>query len=62
MICSLCGGKTTVQDTGTGADEVIRRRKCLSCGHRFFTSECDLEDAKGKYLLYLYKEKIKKCS
>ncbi len=49
--CPLCPGETKVIDTmsdflqsGRGAPKVYlnrikRERKCLSCGHRFFTKE-----------------------
>lgn len=54
--CPLCPGETKVIDTlsdflqsGRGAPKVYlnrirRERKCLSCGHRFFTVEIPVED------------------
>jgi hypothetical protein len=39
MKCVKCGSKTHVLRT----DHTVRRRECLSCGHRFSTEEivCD---------------------
>ena len=41
MTCQICGGKTTVIDSVSDVDEVIRRRRCKECSHTFFTRETD---------------------
>lgn len=48
MVCELCGGKTTVNVTYADCDVIIRHRRCIDCGHMFFTQEIDMtyEDAK----------------
>lgn len=43
MLCPVCGGKTAVIDSRGQGDEVIRRRKCRECEHRFTTIEIDLD-------------------
>lgn len=55
MTCPNCSGATTVTDTGTGSDEVIRRRKCKKCGYIFYTVEHEIEHPKPWALLESYK-------
>lgn len=45
MKCPECGGKTTVYDNSFNPDtnEHSRKRKCLVCGHRFYTMEFEVE-------------------
>lgn len=51
MNCVHCGStQTVVVDTGSGATETVRKRKCLNCGKSFFTSEKVIEK-KGAYAL-----------
>ena len=56
MNCPYCGEATKVMETGTGQDEIIRRRKCLSCGKLFHTVERDIDYKEGSKLLREYKE------
>ena len=51
MRCPVCNGDVKVMDVGTGADAVIRRRKCLNCNHLFFTSETIIFNEIGAPLL-----------
>lgn len=48
MTCEVCGQDTTVFVTYSESDTVVRQRKCVSCGHIFYTQEIDMskEDAK----------------
>ena len=48
MICPKCGNKTKVIDSRQCRNllEIRRRRKCLSCKHRFTTRECAEDDNK----------------
>jgi transcriptional regulator NrdR family protein len=43
MKCPECGGKTTVADSTRSDDEVMRKRKCLSCGRFTYTIEYEVE-------------------
>lgn len=46
MKCPNCNGKTTVTDTVHRDDtnETYRKKKCLNCGHTFYTVEFDIDD------------------
>lgn len=44
MKCPECGGKTTVADSSRSDDEVMRKRKCLSCGRFTYTIEYEVEN------------------
>ena len=41
MDCPICGWGTAVADSRPEPDCVNRRRKCLSCNHRFDTIELE---------------------
>lgn len=56
MICQICGGATQVVDTGTSDTEIIRRRKCKTCGKIFYTVERKTDKYAG-VLLNSYKVK-----
>lgn len=45
MKCPKCNGKTTVTDNAlnTSDNEMYRKRKCLECGHIFYTTEYEVE-------------------
>lgn len=45
MNCPVCGGKTTVFNCRADCEGVYRRRKCLECDYRFYTTE---EESDGK--------------
>lgn len=45
MKCPKCAGDVRVRDTTyTEENEIYRRRKCLDCGHVFYTMEFEIED------------------
>jgi transcriptional regulator NrdR family protein len=47
MTCPKCKGKTQVYDTvHVSWNETYRARKCLDCGHVFFTAEFEVEPNK----------------
>ena len=39
MRCPYCNGKLIVQDTRKAGEEVLRRRRCLSCQRNTYTYE-----------------------
>ena len=39
MNCPVCGGDTKVVYTVSEPCYVLRERKCLKCGNKFYTSE-----------------------
>lgn len=43
MTCPVCGGKTTVADSRSECDEVMRKRRCTQpdCGYIFHTVELE---------------------
>ena len=43
MNCPTCGGQTRVYDSTAQADNIKRRRKCLTCDYRFTTVEIDMD-------------------
>ena len=43
MVCPICGCATTVADSRPEADCVNRKRRCLSCNHRFATIELETD-------------------
>lgn len=44
MRCPKCNGKAKVTDTINSAEnEIYRKRKCLACGHVFYTTEFEVE-------------------
>lgn len=45
VLCPVCGGRTRVSTTRRQqvGNSVMRRRDCLSCGHRFRTTEDPIE-------------------
>ena len=52
MNCIVCNNKTTTRETRTLlSGVVVRRRKCLSCGYKFFTveEEVDYDDIRQEY-------------
>ena len=49
MTCPVCGGHTSVVDSRTDCEQVVRRRKCDSCGRAIYTSELETEDAKENF-------------
>lgn len=49
MTCPVCGGHTAVVDSRTDCEQVVRRRKCDSCGRAIYTSELESEDAKENF-------------
>ena len=42
MKCPMCGSDNTVTvDSRSNSDNIIRRKKCLTCNHRWSTIEID---------------------
>lgn len=39
VTCPVCGGETRVTSSRSDCESVQRRRKCVDCGYKFFTSE-----------------------
>lgn len=39
MNCPVCGGRTVIRGTHADCESVHRRRICVDCGYKFFTSE-----------------------
>ena len=39
MKCPVCGGKTAVKDVAKADSNIYRRRACLNCGHKMYTTE-----------------------
>ena len=50
MTCPVCGGRTNVIYCKADCEGVYRRRNCLECGHRFYTSEQESDGADFKRL------------
>lgn len=46
MNCPKCGGKTKVVDTGNDDKRVYRRRECVVCKHRIYTTELVMDGSK----------------
>lgn len=62
MICPKCGGVLAVVDSVTDDNSVYRRRKCVECGNRFYTTETadsgfKFRDLKNKRMQEIYKKK-----
>lgn len=49
MTCPVCGSETTVADSRTDGEIVIRRRWCIICNHKFYTTELELPDSYTEY-------------
>lgn len=56
MICLKCGGKTKVDSTVTLENSVIRSRKCILCGEKFFTEETINKSNRVRGLYYRTRE------
>lgn len=45
MNCPKCSGEVRARDTiHTAENEIYRKRKCISCGHVFYTLEFEVEN------------------
>lgn len=49
MNCPICGCKTEIVDTRYDCESVHRVRKCVECGHRFYTAEYESNDNGEEY-------------
>ena len=59
MKCPKCSNKSTVIDyVKTPENEIYRKRKCKTCGHIFYTMECDCEKIEFVKLEYRGCKKI----
>ena len=48
MNCPICGGSTSVINSRTPTNDIVkRRRKCMVCGYRFNTVETPEDGATG---------------
>lgn len=47
MNCPICGEKVRIVETRKDCESVVRKRQCVSCGHKFYTQE--YETPKAKY-------------
>lgn len=61
MKCPKCKGRVAVKDTvNVFWNEVYRQRKCLECGHVFYTAEFEVEpNAQFRKEWHLYHKKHK---
>lgn len=41
MTCPVCGGDTSVTSCRKDNEAVYRKRKCLRCDHKFYTTELE---------------------
>jgi len=61
MVCPKCKGKVTVTHTvNVSWNEIYRSKRCLNCGHVFFTAEFEVEPNKRfqrEWNLYYKKSK-----
>lgn len=61
MVCPKCKGKVTVTNVvNVSWNEIYRSKKCLNCGHVFFTAEFEVEPNKRfkkEWNLYCKKSK-----
>lgn len=67
MICTECGGKTTVLSTRTNGKATARERKCLDCGNRYYTCEMIASksvfrrvEKQSEFMAYVKKEQRKR--
>ena len=49
MTCPVCNAKTKVIDTVTTNTTVLRRRKCITCDHLFYTEEVTHDEIKHTF-------------
>lgn len=55
MTCPVCAKKTIVVHCRRDCETVQRKRKCVDCGHIFFTEEVEIENGnRYKELDYQY--------
>ena len=58
MKCPICGNNTKVIDVRHDCESIGRKRECKTCGHRFYTMECDCEKIEFLKLEYRGGKKI----
>ena len=54
VTCPICGGTSRVNRSLQDESEVVRRRRCLSCGTVFYTVETDCDEARGAEIFRQY--------
>ena len=60
MNCPKCNNKSVVLETRSVELNVYRKRKCGSCGHKFYTEETETDDISGfKYHWYTMRVKYR---
>lgn len=52
MNCPKCGGKTQIPGTRSDGEKVYRKRKCIECGHVFYTEEQLTANSYGYKFVY----------
>lgn len=45
MNCPVCGGDNKVICSRKNCESICRRRKCLDCGHIFYTTELEMKSS-----------------
>jgi len=58
MRCTQCGGDTKVVNTARAAHTIIRERKCLLCGEKYYSKERYIDTDLGRKELYRIKKKL----
>lgn len=51
MNCPVCGKTTTVKNSVKKSNQMLRIRRCLDCGHLFYTVETETKEAKFSFRL-----------
>lgn len=59
MLCPKCGGVTRVEETRDANDQIVRRRVCKVCKHRFMTAETVIEFSVGLELLTIGRRNLR---
>lgn len=64
MTCPVCGSKSTVKDTGSDVDIIVRKRICLAqeCKYVFYTIETECNNAEAEILLNQLRKKAKNAN
>lgn len=62
ITCDICGGKTRVDLSMGGCEEVVRRHTCLECGRQIYTLESEIDQEKFSRLYNYYRREYSKRS
>ena len=58
MTCPVCGGYTKVINSRADCEGVYRRRRCVSCNYKLYTSEYESDGAELKLITRQLRNKI----